>query len=106
MSTLKNKIAPYTAKGRWYHFFIESDGTAATITTKDLEDVSIVSSTLRLPQGFIPVDFKIGIHCTASNTSTFSTGIKLFANEQQGIAIPGVAVFDYADLWVFGYYGD
>ena len=106
MSALKNKIAPYLSKGRWYHFFIESDGSNYTLTNSDLTDTIISSSALKFPKGFIPVDNKMAVHNTAVSAETLSLSLKIFTNEQQGIAIPKAQSFDYMDVWVFGYFGD
>lgn len=42
---------PFT-RGRWYRFFVESDGTTATLTGKDDIDASIIDNNLVLPKGF------------------------------------------------------
>lgn len=42
---------PFT-KGRWYRFFVESDGTTVTLTDKDSIDASILENKLVLPKGF------------------------------------------------------
>lgn len=101
---LQNKIVPYEAKGTWYHFFIESDGSTYTLTTSDLDDTIISSSALKYPKGFVPVDFKMAVHNTAVSAATINMSLKIFSNEQQGNTIPGAATFDYMDAWVFGYF--
>lgn len=42
---------PFT-KGRWYRFFVESDGTTVTLSEKDNLDASIESNKLILPKDF------------------------------------------------------
>ena len=42
---------PFT-RGRWYRFFVESDGTAVTLTGKDDIDASIIDNNLVLPKDF------------------------------------------------------
>lgn len=42
---------PFT-RGRWYRFFVESDGTAVTLTEKDDIDASIIDNNLVLPKDF------------------------------------------------------
>ena len=42
---------PFT-KGRWYRFFVESDGTAVTLSEKDNIDASVENNKLILPKDF------------------------------------------------------
>lgn len=42
---------PFT-KGRWYRFFVESDGTIVTLSEKDNLDASIENNKLILPKDF------------------------------------------------------
>lgn len=42
---------PFT-KGRWYRFFVESDGTTVTLNEKNNLDASIENNKLILPKDF------------------------------------------------------
>jgi hypothetical protein len=42
---------PFT-KGRWYRFFVESDGTKVTLSEKDNINASIENNKLILPKDF------------------------------------------------------
>lgn len=91
--------------GRWYQVFIESDGSAATITTidDDIELAAIVSNiNLKLPANFSVLDYKMDIHADASGTYTPS--IKTYATDQESITLPPVAAYDYLTVYIYGYY--
>lgn len=42
---------PFT-RGRWYRFFVESDGTTVTLSEKDNIDASLENNKLILPKDF------------------------------------------------------
>lgn len=42
---------PFT-RGRWYRFFVESDGTTVTLSEKDNIDASVENNKLILPKDF------------------------------------------------------
>lgn len=50
-------------KGRWYRFFVESDGTNVTLSEKDNIDASIVNNKLILPKDFTVAACFHELHC-------------------------------------------
>lgn len=94
---------PY-AKGRWYRFFIESDGSAITLTQSDLEDAVIASGRLKMPKGLHVVDAKYDIHTEAGGSNTFNHITYYAADGAQGVAVPGATAFDYGYVYIFGYF--
>lgn len=53
---------PFT-KGRWYIFFVESDGTTVTLSEKDNLDASIENNKLILPKDFTVAAVFNDLHC-------------------------------------------
>lgn len=53
---------PFT-KGRWYNFFVESDGTTVTLSKKDNIDASIKNNKLILPKDFTVAACFNELHC-------------------------------------------
>lgn len=99
-SQLKNSIAPYEEKGRWYHFFVESDGSALSLTTKDI-NASVSGSYLQMPADYQIIDYKVALHVDAASAVSFTPGIRLYSNGTQGAILPAASSIDYADVWVF-----
>lgn len=97
---------PYS-KGRWYRFFIESNGGNATITESDIDGTSISKlninnvdcNTLVLPLGYKVLDVVIDIH-TIGGMSKFAERVSTIEGNQ-GIVIPDNMVFDFAYIYVF-----
>lgn len=104
--TLKHQLTPYQENGSWYHFFIESDGSAYTLTSKDIAGASISSTYLMMPADFAIVDYKVGMETQAATAQTLSLGIRMDANGKQGVVLPNKANITECDVWVFGYYND
>lgn len=99
----KNAYNPY-AKGRWYRFFIESDGESIKITEMDLE-VQHSSSYLQMPEGFHIVDTKHDIHTVSGgNAANMSHVLRVYADGRQGVILPNKDNFDYGYIYVFGYF--
>lgn len=105
-TVLQNSLAPWQAKGHWYHFFIESDGTAYTLTTADISTAAIDGSYLKFPADFHVIDYAVDIDVDTSAAATFEKGIRLYADGKQAIVLPGKANIDWADIQVFGYIVD
>lgn len=53
---------PFT-KGRWYRFFVESDGTTVTLSEKDKINASIENNKLILPKDFTVAACFNELHC-------------------------------------------
>lgn len=108
MSEIRNKIAPWQKQGRWYHAFIESDGTDYTLTSCDVTGAAIdtTDKTLKMPADFHVVDFRVDIHNDASSDVWYQKRTRLYSTGVLGCEIPGVAHFDYMDMFIFGYFED
>lgn len=101
----KERILPWQEKGRWYHFFVESTGTTAKLTTADITDTHITNTQLTMPDDFHIVDVKYDVNAiTAASSKTHSHSLILTAEGKQGISLPNVANYDYANIYIFGYY--
>lgn len=103
MLKLENKIVPWQKRGRWYRFFIESDGTDFKITSGDLES-TIASGYLKLPKKIHALDYIIDINNTAASNRTFAKTFKTFTAGEMGVLLPDVRDFDYMYVYVFGYF--
>lgn len=103
---IRNKLVPFQARGRWYKFFIESDGTNYKLTTSDLEGCEFGTNYIKLPQGYHVVDIAHDVHCEADDSASAGCGVlRLFAGDYQGVQLPVKASFTYMTLWVFAYQG-
>ena len=95
---------PYGKAGRWYKFFIESDGSDITLTESDLEDATISGTRIKLGDDFHAIDVKEDIHSITGGTAgAVAGGIYIYADGQQAVNIPAKDQFDYATVYVFGY---
>ena len=94
---------PYS-KGRWYRFFVESNGSAITITEKDLE-AQISASYLQMPKDFHVIDTKYDVHTVAGGSAeNMQYVLRIYNDNSQAVALPTVDHFDYAYIYVFGYF--
>lgn len=99
------KICPLMNNGRYYTFFIESDGTAFTLTESEITGASISSQVLVLPDGYQIVDVKTDVH-SEGESSAQSSNIgctTILASGKQGVALPKVTSFDYMYVSVFAH---
>lgn len=104
---LKNKIAPWQEKGRWYHAFIESTGTALKLTICDLEGVRISGTSLLMPNSdFKLIDVKVVDEDLASGKSLADYTVAKTSGTVAYTKLPSAGDFTYIDLWFFGYFKD
>ena len=93
-------------RGRWYRFFIESDGSTISITDSDLE-VNHSSQYIQMPKGFHVIDTKYDIHTVeGSSAANMSYVLRTYNDGSQGIIMPGKDAFDYGYVYAFGYFND
>lgn len=94
---------PYS-KGRWYRIFMESDGTKQTIVEDDLGCI-MHGNNIGTPEGFHIIDTKYDINCVEHDASV-SMAIDLigYADGTEGIAGPVPKAFDWAYIYIFGYF--
>lgn len=105
MFKVENKITPWQEKGRWYHVFVESDGSAATVSDHDEGFTPTVSTvTLTMPAKFMVIDYVVAAHNDASSSSSFTKLVKFNSSNVMTVNLPAVAAYDYADVWIFGHY--
>jgi len=103
-------IAQYNplSYGKWYKFFIESNGSAYTLTTKDISTAAItVTGELKLPADFIVCDVSVQPHYVSGGQGTVvPVGNVTVPDQTTGatlIPLPVVDDFDYLTVFVFGY---
>lgn len=95
---------PYLTKGRWYQFFIESDGVDHTITTGDLTG-SLSGDFVKLPEGYQIIDTKYNINFIEDATAAvFSYSVKNYADGTQAFPIPGADKYEDLTAYVFAVY--
>lgn len=103
---LQNQYDPYSY-GRWFKIFVESDGTASSITTSDISSAEISGTYIKMPAGFHVLDTIYDITAeTGGTASSVQNGVKIYNDGKQAIAIPAVDVYTSATIYVFGYFGD
>lgn len=102
--TLKNKVAPWQEKGRWYHILIESDGTTHSITESDLEVSVTGHTTLTLPVGFHAIETKC-IDVDINPSKTINTAIvKTSSAGVEILTLPSEADYTYYEIIIFGFF--
>ena len=94
---------PYS-QGRWYRLFIESDGSDITLTESDLEDAAVSGTRIKLGEDFHALDVVADVHSTAGTAGAVAGGIYIYADGQQAVNTPAKDQFDYATIYVFGYF--
>lgn len=103
-SSIEHKIAPWQTKGRWYHAFIESDGSAEKITISDLDDCSIAGNSFVLPAGYNLVDVKY-VDVDLAGSKTLATyGKATTSAHHDYFKLPAAADFTYCDVYFFAYF--
>lgn len=105
MLDLENKrnTEPYDIPGRWYKFFIESTGSTIKLTQCDLDDSTISGTTLKFPDGFRAIDYKIDIHTITESTVTYNAAYKFMTGGIQACSLPPASSFDYMTAYIYGY---
>lgn len=99
-------IKPYELDGRWYRFFIESNGNIVTVTDGDLEVVED-GSYLKFPENFHIHDRMYDIHSVAgAPAQNLAIDLRIFQDGTQGIHIPLANQFDYGYIYVYGHFDD
>lgn len=99
------KECPAYNHGRWYEFFIESDGSNYTMTTADLDGVTFSGNYLKMPDNFHVVQTLLDInpyHVEAATSIDLS--LRQYADGTQGITLPVRNNMDWCRVYVFGYF--
>lgn len=92
---------PYSV-GRWYRFFIESDGVTITLTNSDISGAVIENNAVVLPEGYRVMDVVTDINSIANSVGDTSQGNKIItSNGRQGYALPNASTFDYSFIYLF-----
>lgn len=91
---------PYS-KGRWYRFFIESDGTDATLTTSDIIETIIAGNYLKLPVGYHIIDRIYDFNFTGATSIT--DVIKSYSSGEESVPLPTASGYDYGYVYVFAH---
>lgn len=102
---LDPKKCPAFNQGRWYEFFVESDGSSYTMTTSDLEGATISGSYVKMPTGFHVVDSLIDCNnFEVSSQTSVTCVLRQFTDGCQGAVLPSKNNMDWCRLFVFGYF--
>lgn len=92
---------PYSV-GRWHRFFIESSGSAITLTNSDIEGAAIENNALVLPTGYRVMDIVTDINSITNELSNSSQGGKIITSDgRQGYLLPDASTFDYSFIYIF-----
>lgn len=95
---------PYS-KGKWYRLFLESDGVDYTLTNNDIVGGHISGQYFECPEGFHVVDCKFDINTIVNDAAEDLHHItRVYADGTQAIILPKKTKFDWAYIYVFGYY--
>lgn len=101
-NSIKNRLAPWQEKGRWYHALVESNGSALQLTVCDLEDCDVSGTTFTMPKDFHLVDVKcIDLDLISGKTlAMFTRGCQ---SGKQTLNLPAAANFTYYEFYFFGF---
>ena len=109
---LRNKIAPWQEKGRWYHGKVDLTGTPAFITEQtdkflldntvigaSTGDILVVGKTNKIH--FIDTKFKLNNYTRASASANYFV-LYYYADGREGSTIaPAGATTGTTEFWVF-----
>lgn len=100
------KYLPHLKRGRSYKVFLESSESGVQITTTDIPEVDVDGGYLVLPHDFIVTDVHAVYHITTASSDTSCTvnTLRMFKEGNYGVALAGATHWDYADIYVSGYY--
>lgn len=101
--SFKLSLAPWMEQGRWYHAFVESDGSACSLTFTDLDGVTASGTSLTVPKDFHIIDYTFADVDLAASKSLAKNICKTSASGKEFIVLPSAADYTYADIWFFGY---
>lgn len=92
------------SKGRWYRIFMESNGTSQTIVEDDL-GVTMHGNNINAPAGFHIIDTVYDINCVEHDgVANMAIDLIGYADGTEGIAGPIPKAFDWAYIYIFGYF--
>ena len=89
-------------KGRWYRFFVESDGTTVTLSKKDNIDASIVNNKLILPKYFTVAACFNELHCIEAEEANVCR-IVYDTDGLTKVELPAKN-FDYGYIYIRGFF--
>lgn len=99
----KERILPWQEKGRWYHAFVESDGSTPVLTICDLPGCTVSGTALTLPLDFHAIEVKYTDIDLASGKTLSSNSVKLSSAGKEVLLVPTASDYTYCDIWFFGY---
>lgn len=105
---LKNNIAPWQEKGRWYHLVVKSNGTAWSIdkinSDQIFADASVVANDyIQIGRDVRIIDYKI-LYNDDVVSSDFSALVQVRLSPTRGELITLVYASRYTgsvDIWIF-----
>lgn len=93
-----DKIYDPLNKGRWYRFFIESDGTNVTLTESDIEDATVTTTVLKIPADYKVKTFVYDVEITGGTATQL--GLKT-ATIGWTLTLPDKAAYDAGYVYIF-----
>lgn len=99
----KERILPWQEHGRWYHAFIESDGTHEKLTLSDLDGCTVSGTSFVLPNDFHAIDVKYTDIDLASGKTLTINAVKTTSAGKETFVLPSASDFTYCEIWFFGY---
>lgn len=95
---------PYN-KGRWYRFFIESDGDIIKLTESDIAGAVVSGTRIKTVDNFHITDVKYDITSVEGGTASgIQNTVYIYADGIQAFNIPAKDQFTSAYIYVFGHY--
>lgn len=104
MKIFDPKECPAFDRGRWYHAFIESDGTAWKLTQDGGIVDHMVNSGIHIKDDFTPVDVVTIPHYTVANKDFMTVREPRMATDGHyfyPLGSAAVSSVDYADVYIF-----
>lgn len=97
---------PYNIDGRWYKFFVESDGVNYKLTTSDIPEAVLDGNFITLPVNCHVLNINHDVHTVAGHAQTVANRIRFNADASQSIPLPNANVLDYANIYAFCHFVD
>lgn len=96
---MKESYNPYEG-GRWYKFFIESDGTTVTLTSSDIPGAT-AGANLTLPYGYAICQRHFEIHSEDVAVEGPCDWLYIAADGKQFVTLPAASNYDYMTVYLF-----
>lgn len=103
MSVIIQKRPPYEKNGKWFTFFVEAAEGTPSVTTSDIEGVTITSTNLKIPDGYNVIDYAFDFNADTSSALSAQKKITFNADGSISLTIPSATGWTDGYIYAFAY---